>query len=146
MPGAHRFRLQFRPGMLPDTGRYDIWLAAEHPGDSVFKPSVQQAKMTVPAILTGGRAQHIRFDALPDTRYHQKGIALKAESDAGLPVQFFVMEGPARILDNRVYITPLPPRSRLPVKVTIGAWQYGIRDSINTAVPVYRSFYITSNK
>lgn len=143
---THRFRLHFRPGMLPDTGRYEIWLVAEHPGDSVFKPSVQQAKMTVPAILTGGRAQHIRFDSLQDTWYHQEGIVLKAVSDAGLPVQYFVMEGPARIVGNRVYITQLPPRSRWPVKVTIGAWQYGVKNSVNTAVPVYRSFYITRNK
>jgi hypothetical protein len=141
--GANHFTLQFRPGMLPDTGRYDIWLAAVHPGDTAFKPVVQQARMVVPAILTGGLPQRICFDSLPDIPFSKKEFQLKARSDAGVPVHFFVAEGPARIRDSSAYITGIPPRSRLPVKVTIGAWQYGIRDRINTAVPVYRSFYIT---
>ncbi|MFX1708924.1 hypothetical protein PV783_33470 [Chitinophaga sp. CC14] len=142
--GANQFRLQFRPGMLPDTtGHYDIWLAAVHPGDAAFKPSVQQARMVVPAMLAGGRPQRISFDSMPDIPYSKKDVQLKATSDAGLPVHYFVLEGPAHIRDSRVYTTAIPYRSRFPVKVTIGAWQYGIKDSINTAVPVYRSFYIT---
>jgi hypothetical protein len=69
---------------------------------------------------------------------------LKAVSDAGMPVYYYVLEGPAEIKGNRLFFTNIPPRSRYPVKVTVVAWQYGRRlePQVQTAGPVTRTFYI----
>ncbi len=47
-----------------------------------------------------------------------------------------------QIEGNQVVFTPIPPRSRFPVKVTVVAWQYGVAGKVQTAEPVERSFYI----
>ena len=70
-------------------------------------------------------------------------MPLNAVSDCGLPVYYYVKEGPARITaNNTLEFTPIPPRSRFPVKVTVVAWQYGLKGKVQTAEPVERSFYI----
>ncbi|MCY3018813.1 MAG: hypothetical protein NTW87_07270, partial [Planctomycetota bacterium] len=55
------------------------------------------------------------------------GMPLVATSDAGLPVSFFVVAGPAIVREKTLVFTPIPPRSRLPVTVTVAAWQWGRR-------------------
>lgn len=66
---------------------------------------------------------------------------MKPVSDCGLPVYYYVKEGPAELQDNRLVFTKIPPRSKFPVKVTVVAWQYGIAGQVQTAEPVERSFY-----
>lgn len=65
-----------------------------------------------------------------------------AQSDCGLPVYYYIKEGPAEVKDGQIVLTQIPPRTKFPVKVTVVAWQYGIRGKIQTAEPVERSFYI----
>lgn len=71
-------------------------------------------------------------------------LLLQAVSDSGLPVYYYVKEGPAEIVDGKVVFTPVPPRSKFPLKVTVVAWQYGLSGKVQTAEPVERSFYIKS--
>ena len=70
-------------------------------------------------------------------------LSLKATSDYGLPVSYYIKEGPAEIEGDQIVFTPIPPRSKFPVKVTVVAWQYGIAGKVQTAEPVERSFYIS---
>ena len=82
-------------------------------------------------------------EALEDVKAGSAPLPLKAVSDCGLPVYYYVKEGPARITaNNTLEFTPIPPRSRFPVKVTVVAWQYGLKGKVQTAEPVERSFYI----
>jgi hypothetical protein len=47
---------------------------------------------------------------------------LKATGDSGLPVQFFVVSGPVELKgDDSLELLPIPPRSKFPVRVIIGA-------------------------
>ena len=69
-------------------------------------------------------------------------LSLGATSDCGLPVSYYVKEGPAEIVGNKLVFTSIPPRSRFPLKVTVVAWQYGLAGRVQTAEPVERSFYI----
>lgn len=72
-----------------------------------------------------GTSQRIVFRDIPDQHAGSAAIPLVAESDAGLPVRFYVESGPAIISDGVLKLTPVPPRAKYPVQVTIAAWQWG---------------------
>ena len=133
----------YRMGMYNPRRTSDIWLLASHPGDKHYKGAVQQVNLRIPYRLTEGKRQHILFPGLEDVKAGSAPLPLKAVSDCGLPVYYYVKEGPARITENNTLeFTPIPPRSHFPVKVTVVAWQYGLQGKVQTAEPVERSFYI----
>ena len=74
-----------------------------------------------------------------------KTLTLKATSDSGLPVGFFVREGPAEIEGGALAFTPLPPNSKFPVRVTVARLSVGrmAEPKIQSAEPVTQVFYLT---
>ena len=115
-------------------GRYQIelncghpevpnFIAVRHPGDERHRPSVQPGRF-VPRVHTG-RAQRITFPAIGDQVAGTRTAPLRATSSAGLKVRYFVRAGPAKVVGDELVFLPLPPRARLPVPVTIAAWQIG---------------------
>ncbi len=146
------FRLD-RNAETNDRRLLDIWFWACHPGDAKYKKIVQQAVMQVPR-NTSGLEQHITFPEIPGQKAGdvaapgKGGIKLEATSDSGLPVYYYVREGPAKIIEGKVpliQITEIPPRSRFPVAVTVVAWQWGRSGEhpVKTASPVERTFLIS---
>jgi hypothetical protein len=91
-----------------------------------------------------GQPQTITFPSITDVSAGSKPITLAAMSDAGLPVQFFVVSGPAMIKDSRLVFTTVPPRARFPVDVTVAAWQWGrsAAPKVRTAPIVRQTFRI----
>jgi hypothetical protein len=74
-------------------------------------------------------------------------VKLAARSSAKIPVYYYVREGPAEVDDaGTLTFTPVPPRSKYPVSVTVVAWQWGrsIDPLIQSAKPVERTFTITA--
>ena len=143
--GPDTWAIRFsRMGMDNKKRSNDIWLLARHPGDSVYRPSVQQAQMRFPLRNTAGTDQKITFPEIPDQRANAQPITLRATSDSGEPVHYYVREGPAEIEGNTLSLTPIPPRAKVPVKVTVVAWQWGrsIDPKIKTAEPVEQTFLI----
>jgi hypothetical protein len=142
--GPGRFQVRFIRGMDTTRKNYELWFIAEAPGDEVYKPAILQAEMLIPARNEKGRPQHIDFPAIPDQAPGASAVRLQARSDAGLPVQYYVRQGPARVEGNTLVFTPLPVRCRLPVAVTVVACQYGTASGagVRTAVPVSRTFFI----
>ena len=141
--GDDTWRVAFnRSSFLNDVRGQEIWLAAVWPGDASFKRAVLQSLMRLPGRLTEGRAQTIDFPPVADPSSGIKSIQLQATSDAGLPVGFFVREGPAEIVGNVLKFTPVPPRAKYPIKVTVVAWQYGVPGKVQSAEPVTREFYL----
>lgn len=120
----------------------DVWLQATNPGDKTYKSAVQQINLHFPYRQTTGQRQYILFPGLPDVKAGTASVELKATSDSGLPVYYYVKEGPAEIQGNKVVLTAIPPRASYPVKVTVVAWQYGIAGKYQTAQPEERTFYI----
>jgi hypothetical protein len=62
-------------------------------------------------------------------------------------VYYYVREGPAEIREGTtptLAFTPIPPRSKFPIKVTVVAWQRGkpVDPAIKTATPVEQTFSI----
>ncbi|SEO07024.1 hypothetical protein SAMN05192574_105191 [Mucilaginibacter gossypiicola] len=138
------FRVNPRAGYWENPHSYELWFAATQPGDTYYKPAVQQALMVVPPRNTVGREQHINFLPISNQKQNSQGIKLSATSDAGVPVGFYVLEGPAELSGDKLNLTVIPPRSRFPVKVTLVAWQYGnsSEPKLQTAAPVTQTFFI----
>ncbi|HEY4147673.1 MAG TPA: hypothetical protein VGM41_02025 [Chitinophagaceae bacterium] len=138
------FQLALEKGLPPNPRNYTFTFAATHPGDDIYKPAVQQAQLIVPAVNTKGALQQINFPPIAD-RYKQGGfLLLNAVSSLQAPVSYYVLEGPAIVTGNRLQFTPIPPKAKFPVKITIVAWQYGRsgQPELQTAQPVAQSFYI----
>ncbi len=91
-----------------------------------------------------GAPQTIDFTKLNDVKAGTASIPLEAKSDRGLPVGFFVVAGPAKVVDNRLVFTPIPPRAKFPVEVTVAAWQWGraAEPKVQTAQTVRQTFLI----
>lgn len=106
--------------------------AAVEPGYVDFKPN------------TAGRPQILTFPAIGDQPVGIESLPLVAKAESDLPVDFFVVAGPAIVEHGRLRFTPLPPRTRLPVAVTVTAWQWGrsVAPLVQTAPPVTRSFFL----
>ncbi len=151
--GPREFRICFeKTGIGPGAGpngpatnsTIELDFSAVHPGDGQYKPAVQQAQMFIPVRNKAGKEQHLAFEAMRDQRVGTKSITLAGRSAAGMPVSFYVREGPAMVRGNELTFTPMPPRAKFPVKVTVVAWQYGRggEDGVQTAEPVERTFYL----
>jgi hypothetical protein len=139
------FRVAFnRTFSTVDPRDHDIWFLASHPGGSDYKGAVQQAVLRLPR-FTDGAAQTITFPAIADQKQETRTVALAATSDAGVPVGYYVREGPAYVRDGLLHFTPLPPRTKLPVRITVVAWQLGrgTEPRLRAAQPVERTFLLT---
>lgn len=140
------FRISFsRTGFNNSKRSNDIWLIAENDGDEKYKSTVQQISMRFPLPNKDGIPQTIRFNSLKHIAKGATQVMLEATASSGLPVSFYVREGPAEISGDRLVLTPIPPRTRFPVKITVVAWQYGLPGKVQSAVPVERELYITDN-
>lgn len=143
--GEDTFAITFyRMGMDNLKRSNEIWLMATHPGDAAYKRAVQQAVLHFPLRNEQGAEQHITFPVIPDQKLGVKSVTLQATSDAGVPVSYYVREGPAEIEGNILKLTAVPPRTKLPVKVTVVAWQYGRASEprLKSAIPIERAFQI----
>lgn len=113
--------------------------------DMKYGHAVEYLRWPSLAPRTDGKRQTIRFDQPADVPAGTSEIELRAKSDCCLPVQYYVVSGPAYIAEgNKLRFTSLPPRSRLPMRVIVRAWQpgRGISPLVQAADPVERTFFI----
>ncbi len=137
------FRLAFyRMGLDNVKRTNDVWLFASAGGNTVYKTAVQQFNYKIPYPLTNGQQQEIFFPAINDVRKGAASVKLNARSSCCLPVLYYIKEGPACLKGDEMVFTKIPPRAKFPVKVTVVAWQYGVKEKVRSARPVERSFNI----
>lgn len=143
-PETFRITLD-RTWAADDRRNYDIWLRAWHPGDDEHKSIVQQALMTFPK-NDQGAVQTIDFPAIENVTAGIVSIPLKAKSSSGMPVRYFVKEGPAEVIGDRLYFTPIPMCAKYPVSVSVFAYQLGrsADPKVRPSPMVERTFYINS--
>lgn len=144
--GPDTYALRFYRGGFDNPKRSGgACFIASHPGDETHKPIALEAEMKFWLTNHVGKAQQITFNAPESVPVAQQSLELAATSDAGLPVFFYVREGPAVVSGRRLQFTSIPPRARFPVKVTVVAWQWGrpFEPKIQSAVPVERTILIT---
>ena len=117
--GGNRFRI------APDRNwPSSIYLAVRQKGTDTVRESVQPLQMSRD-FNSEGTPQTITFEKIPDVKSGTTTVPLKATASSGLPVGFFVDAGPAIVKDGNLVFTKVPPNSKLPLTVTIGAWQFG---------------------
>lgn len=138
--GPSTFRVQFNrsgPGG-------EIYIQEFHPGDNEYRHAVQPGNMRIPAKLTTGKPQQLTFDKIIDVRADIKTLELHAKSDSGLPVDYYVTTGPAYVENGIMKFTPIPAKTKYPVKVTVVAYQWGraIEPLYQSAEPIEQTFYI----
>lgn len=136
--GEKTFRIQF-DALAPATEGGRVTFMAFHPGDAQFRYTEQVGML--PRGFGGlkeGKEQTISFAPIGDLKIGSAPIELKATSDAGLPVQFYVASGPAVIEDGKLKIAELPSRAHFPIAVKVVAWQFGRGTTplVRTAKPV----------
>ena len=142
--GPNTFKVALDRQYSPHEARsQEVWFYASNPGDAHYKSAVQQALLRLP-LFTAGAAQAIDFPAIADQKLGAKSVALSAKSSAGAAVGYYVREGPAYVRDGVLYFTALPPRAKLPVKVTVVAWQFGrgTAPKLAAAEPVARTLLL----
>ncbi len=141
--GPETFRI--RPSHFGATD--NLMVLAYHPGDRSFAWTEQAGQIKYPKRNNAGRPQTITFPAIPDQASGTATVALHAQSDSGLPVEYYVAAGPAEMEGHTLRFTAIPPRSRFPVKVTVVAYQWGrsIAPLVQSAAEVAQSFLVLPN-
>jgi hypothetical protein len=142
--GPDTFRIQFDGQSIGGEGG-GASIMVEHPGDKHYRRAVQPMTVQFPERLTEGRPQVVTFPKIENQPAGVKSVPLRAISDSGLPVAYYVVAGPAEVEGGVLKFTPIPPRAKFPVKVTVVAWQYGSSSEPKwqTAEPCAREFFIT---
>lgn len=118
---------------------------AWHPGNEEFRRSDRPGHPWVYVVNKNGKPQTIDFPKIENQPRSVKTLKLKATSDSVLPVQFFVVSGPAEMKnDDTLEFLPIPPRSKFPVRVIVGAYQWGrtIEPKVQSGGPVFQEFFI----
>lgn len=144
--GPDTFVIRFGKTGFNNTQRgRDIWFQETQDGGTEYKRVVQQAALRIPLTNGNGADQTISFPEIPNQKNGAPALKLNATSSAGVPVYYYVEEGPALIEnDDTLRFTPIPPRAKMPVKVTVVAYQWGrsIEPKLKSAAPVVHTFYI----
>jgi hypothetical protein len=136
---SNTFRIQFDRG-----GPGPVWIEESQKGNKEYRHAVQPAKMDIPEKIIKGPSQTIIFPQIHDQEVGAKYIVLGATADSKLPVHYYVDSGPAFVKKDTLVFTPVPVKSKYPVKVTVVAYQWGrtIPPLYQSAGSVTREFYI----
>ncbi len=136
--GNGRFRLA-----LDRTWPSPIYVAVRHAASADVRAVVQPGQISRDGHV-GGIPQKLTFEKIADVNVGTLSIPLKAHTDAGLPVRFFVVAGPAMVQSERLIFTKIPPRTHFPVAVTVAAWQWGRggENQVNSTEIVRQTFHV----
>ncbi len=150
--GPDTFRMWMRRGgEIRQGAPWEPTLMAVSDGDSIYRRADRPGHPWLKLVNTDGAPQTITFAELGDVKVGCKPITLSATASSGLPVQFFVVSGAVSLSesDNRTLsLLPIPSRSRYPVRVIVGANQWGriTGDKVQSAPIVYQQFNILQHQ
>ncbi len=151
--GPDTFRIWMRRGGYIQQGSpWDPHIIAYHPGDGEYRRADRPGHPWLSLVSPDGSPlnpkdppQSIDFPKIDDQVLGVDSIHLQATTSANLPVQFWVLSGPVELMDDNTTLKflPIPPNSRFPVRVIIGAYQGGKHGTkVQSAPPVTREFFI----
>lgn len=138
--GAHTFRMKY-DALAPATDPGRVTFLAWSDGDAEYRYTELVGMM--PRGFTGlnsGNDQAITFPPVSNLKVGGDPVELKATSDSGLAVEFYVSHGPAVVENGKLRIAELPARATFPMAVKVVAYQFGrgVEPRVKTAVPVER--------
>jgi|GEM_PF-268620 len=123
-----------------------VCVALRHRGTPEIREVVQPGYLQLVPNREGA-PQKIHFEPIADQHADIGTIPLVAKADSGMKVRFFVVAGPATAEGDALKLTPVPPRTRFPVEITVTAWQWGrgIEPRVQTAEPVTQTFRLLAS-
>jgi hypothetical protein len=140
----------YRHRIDPENGFNMSFVRVFHEGNDEFAAAGRTCQIKLSPsdapILKNAAPQTIAFPAVPDAPANSPKIDLHATSSAGLPVEYFVREGPGIIVDGAFIPTEVPEGATQPIEVTLGAYQVGVfKDpgGVKSAQTVYQTFHLT---
>lgn len=141
--GPDVFRIRFDRFTLANR-RPGLMFMAYHPGDDEYTYTEQPCSIKFPTENKHGKPQTITFAEIPDQQIGAAPLRLRATSDAGLPVHFCVIAGPAALDGDTLTFTKAPAKAKLPIAVTVAAYQWGrsVAPLVQSAPHVERTFRI----
>ena len=146
--GPDTFRVWLGRGGIERQGNpWDPWAIATQPGDDSYRSADRPVHFVIPIRRKDGAPQHITFPDVPAVPAGTAQIKLNATADSGLPVQYYVVSGPVDVADDgTATFLPVPPKAKYPLKVMIGAYQWGrgIEPKVASAEPVVKEFVINA--
>jgi hypothetical protein len=145
--GPDTFRVWLGRGSIERQGPpWDPWVIATYPGDDQYRSADRPIHFWIDIKRKDGQQQSIEFPAIANIPAGSTSqITLNAKASSGLPVQYFVVSGPAEVADDgTLKLLPIPPSAEYPVKVIVGAYQWGrgVEPKFASADPVIREFLI----
>ena len=143
--GPNTFEMWLHRGGIRRQGNpWEPWVLAYSTGNKQYLSADRPAHFWVKLRNTTGRRQRLTFAPIANQTAGGGPIALHAVASSGLPVQFFVISGPVRLRGNTLVQTRIPPRAKFPMRVLVGAYQWGRvgANAIESAAPVTRQFLI----
>jgi len=142
--GSNTLRMQY-DNLAPATEGSRVTFMAYSTGDAEYRYT-ELVGMTPRgfAALKKGKEQTITFPPVGNLNVNSGPVELKATSDSGLPVEYYVAYGPATIVKGKLKITELPSRAISPITVKVVACQFGsgIEPMVKTATPIEQTFQI----
>lgn len=142
--GQNRFRMRF-DALSPATssGRGTILAYSEGDADYRYTEVVGMTPKNFVGI-TSGKEQSIAFPPIGDLRVDAGPTALKATSDSGLPVEYYVVSGPAVIEKGSLKLSEIPSRATFPLEVRVVAYQFGrgVEPTVKAAPPIEQTIRI----
>jgi len=142
--GSNTLRIQY-DSLAPATEGSRVTFMAYSAGDTEYRYTEQVGMMPRGfAGLKEGKEQTITFPPLGNLNVDSGPVELKASSDCGLPVEYYVAYGPATIVDGKLKITEIPARATFPINVKIVAYQFGsgVEPLVKTATPVEQTIQV----
>ena len=117
--GPNTFRVCPRAGPIAPQGNpWEPTIDAYNLGDNDYQPTVHPAQLVyVNIVNTDGQPQTLTFPKIPDQSSTRLGaMKLAATASSRLPVQYFMVSGPATINGDTLTFDQLPSRARFPIR------------------------------
>ena len=144
--GPDTFRVCPRAGAIFPQGQpWEPTLVAYSSGDERFRPTEHPVHININILNTDGQPQTLDFAKIADQRAGSLSpVSLAATASSGLPVEYFVVSGPAVVHGDKLEFAPLPVVTKWPIRVRVCAFQWGRSASqkVQSAGPVVQEFFI----
>jgi hypothetical protein len=142
--GPNKLRMKY-DAVAPATEGGRVTFMAYSVGDKEYRYT-EQVGMLPRGFngLTRGKPQTITFPDIGNLKVNSSPVELKATSDAGLPVEYYIGVGPAVIEAGKLKLAEIPVRAKYPITVKVVAYQFGsgVEPVVQTAKPVEQTLLI----
>jgi hypothetical protein len=143
--GSNTFRICPHAGpIMPQGNPWEPTIVAYNLGDKEFRPTEHPAHVNVSIINKTGVPQTIDFAKIPDQKLGTKSVKLEAKASSGLPVQYFLVSGPATIEGDTLKLEKIPVHAKFPIRILVSVFQWGrsSEPKVQSAGPVLNEFFI----